>query len=55
MTNRAPKLITIGVAVIFIVIGLLGTFLGVLPEKVGAWSYVIATVIMLLGVALRGL
>lgn len=51
--NRAPKIATIGVAVVFILIGVLGTFLKVLPENVGVWSYVLATIIMLAGVIFR--
>ena len=53
--NRAPKWITILVAVVLIVVGALGTFADVLPEKVGVWSYVAATVVMLAGVLFRGI
>jgi hypothetical protein len=51
--NRAPRLITIAVAVVLIGVGALGTFADVLPEKVGVWSYVAATAVMLVGVFLR--
>ncbi len=51
-----------GVALIFVLIGVLGTFLGVLPsvagfsgELIGIWSYIVATVILLLGIFIRGL
>jgi hypothetical protein len=52
--NRAPRLITIAVAVVLIGIGVLGTFVGWLPERVGVWSYVAATAVMLVGVFLPG-
>jgi len=55
-------MLTIGVALVFVVIGVLGTFLGVLPavldfsgELIGIWSYIVATVILLLGIFIRGL
>ncbi len=53
--NRAPRLATIGVAVVLTLIGVLGTFLDVLGNRVGVWAYVAATVVMLLGVFLRRL
>lgn len=61
-SQHAPRLLTIGVALVFVLIGVLGTFLGVLPtvasfsgELIGVWSYVVATVILLLGIFIRGL
>jgi uncharacterized membrane protein YhaH (DUF805 family) len=53
--NRQPRWITIIVALAVTGIGVLGTFVDFLPEKVGIWSFVIATVVMLLGVFLPGL
>jgi hypothetical protein len=62
MRQHAPRGITILVAVVFVVIGILGTFLGILPnvagikgETIGVLSYVLATVVMLAGVFARGL
>ena len=55
MANRAPRWITIIVSLVLTGIGVLGTFAGVLPDEVGVWSYVAATVLMLLGIFLRGL
>lgn len=53
----APKLGTIAVALIFVFVGVLGTFAHLLPdiggftgELIGIWSYVVATAIMLLGI-----
>ena len=51
--NRSPRLATIGVATILIFVGVLGTFLGILPEKVGIWSYVAATAVLLIGIIFR--
>jgi uncharacterized membrane protein len=54
-SNRQPRWITIIVALVLTLIGIVGTFVDILPEKVGAWSFVAATVVMLLGVFLPGL
>ncbi|MBA3851238.1 MAG: hypothetical protein H0X59_02575 [Chloroflexi bacterium] len=61
-SQHAPRFLTMGVALVFVVIGVLGTFLGVLPsvggfsgELIGIWSYIVATVILLLGIFIRGL
>ena len=51
--NRAPKIATIVVATVLIFVGVLGTFLGILPEKVGIWSYVAATGVLLIGIIFR--
>lgn len=51
--NQAPKLRTILVAIVLIVIGVLGTFIDILPRKVGLWSYTAATVVMLVGILSR--
>ena len=53
--NRAPKLFTILVAVILVIIGALGTFARLYDEDVGAWFYVAASAVMMLGVFFRGL
>jgi hypothetical protein len=62
MRQRAPRGITILVAVVFVVIGILGTFLGILPnvagirgETIGVLAYALATVVMLAGIFTRGL
>ncbi len=61
-SQHAPRLVTIAVALVFVVIGVLGTFLSVLPqvlgfsgELIGIWSYIVATAILLLGIFIRGL
>jgi hypothetical protein len=51
--NRKPKLVTIGIACVFILIGVLGTFVTILPERIGVWSYVAATGILALGTIFR--
>ena len=50
------------VAAVLVLIGIVGTFLGLIPgiagisgETIGVIAYVAATVLMLLGVFLRGL
>jgi hypothetical protein len=52
--NRAPRYITILVAVVLAILGALGMF-GPLPDDLGAWFAVAATVVMLLGVFVPGL
>ena len=53
--NRAPKLFTILIAAVLVGVGALGTFADVFPEKVGIWSYIVASVVMLAGVVFRGI
>jgi uncharacterized membrane protein YhhN len=62
MSQHAPRGVTILVAVLLIVIGVAGTFLGLIPnvagisgETIGVVAYVAATVVMLAGVFIRGL
>jgi hypothetical protein len=61
-SQRAPRNITVVVALVLVVVGVLGTFLGLIPaiagvsgETIGVVAYVAATVVMLLGIFLRGL
>jgi hypothetical protein len=60
--QRAPRNVTVLVALILVIVGALGTFLGLIPavagitgETIGVVAYVAATVVMLLGIFLRGL
>ena len=53
--NRAPKLFTILIAVVLVIVGALGTFVHLYDEDLAAWAYVLASAIMLLGVFFRGL
>jgi hypothetical protein len=60
--NFAPRMPTIIVALALVLIGLLGTFGGMLPsvaglssEALGAWSFVAAAVVLLLGMVFEGL
>ena len=60
--NFAPRMPTILVALALVLIGLLGTFGGLLPsvarlssEELGAWSFVAATIVLLLGMVFQGL
>jgi hypothetical protein len=62
MRQHAPRGVTIAVAAILVLIGILGTFLGVIPrvagidgQTIGALSYVAASLLMLAGVFFRGL
>ena len=52
--NRAPKLFTILIAAVLVIVGAIGTF-GHLYEDVGAWTFVAATAVMMLGVVFRGI
>ena len=60
--NFAPRMPTIIVALTLVLIGLLGTFAGLLPsiaglssQELGAWSFVAAAVVLLLGMAFEGI
>lgn len=59
--NFAPRLPTIIVALALMLVGLLGTFGGLLPslaglssEALGAWSFVAAAVVLLVGIMFEG-
>lgn len=60
--NFAPRMPTIIIGLALVLIGLLGTFAGLLPdlaglssEALGAWSFVAATVVLLLGMVFEGI
>jgi hypothetical protein len=60
--NFAPRMPTIIVATALVLIGLLGTFVGALPEiaglsgeVIGAWSFVAAAVVPVLGMVFEGI
>ena len=60
--NFAPRMPTIIVALALTLIGLLGTFGGLLPtvagmesEVLGAWAFVAATIVMLAGIIFKGI
>jgi hypothetical protein len=62
MQQHAPRSTTIVIAVILVVIGVAGTFLHLIPnvggypgETVGVVAYVLATIVMLAGIFIRGL
>jgi hypothetical protein len=49
-SNFAPTARTVIVALVLMLVGLLGTFGNVLPDSVGIIAFLLATVIMLVGV-----
>jgi hypothetical protein len=61
-TNFAPRWPTILIGVALTVIGAIGTFGGLLPtvagmssQALGAWSFVAAAVVLMLGVLIDGI
>jgi hypothetical protein len=61
MSQHAPRGITIVVAVILVIIGISGTFLGLIPEfggvkgeTTGVVAYAAASLVMLIGIFIRG-
>ena len=54
-TNFAPTATTIVIALVFIVLGLIGTYTSVVPLAVGLLAYVAATVLLLAGMVFRGI
>ena len=60
--NFAPRMPTIIVALALILLGLLGTFGGMLPslaglssEALGAWAFVVATIVLIAGMIFEGI
>ena len=60
--NFAPLMPTIIVALVLVLVGLLGTFGGMLPslaglssEAIGAWSFVLAAVVLVVGMVFEGI
>lgn len=60
--NFAPRMPTIIVALAIVLIGLLGTFGGMLPalagltsEQLGAWAFVVAAIVLLAGMIFEGI
>jgi len=61
-SQKAPRGGTILVSAVFVLVGIIGTFLGWIPdigsvdgETVGILAYVVAAVLMLIGIFTRGL
>ena len=52
-TNYAPTMTTIVIAIVLILIGLLGTFGSVVPERLGILAFVAATILLILGMVFR--
>lgn len=52
-SNFAPTMRTILVAVVLVVVGVLGTFGNFLPDRVGVIAYIVAGVLLLLGIVVR--
>jgi hypothetical protein len=53
--RRTPTMATIGLAVILVIVGILGTFGTVLPNQVGVYAFIAAGVVMLFGIYARGI
>lgn len=60
--NFAPRMPTIIVALALVLIGLLGTFGGLLPSiagldsaTIGVWAYLAAAVVLLAGIVFEGI
>ena len=60
--NFAPRWPTILIGVALTVIGAIGTFAGLLPsvagmssQTLGAWSFVAAAVVLMLGILIEGI
>ena len=60
--NFAPRMPTILVALVLVVIGIIGTFGGMLPaiagmssQALGAWAFVVAAIVMFVGMIFEGI
>ncbi len=61
-SQHAPKLGTIALALILVLVGVLGTFGHLLPdvagftgELIGVWAFIVATIVLLAGVFFEGI
>jgi uncharacterized membrane protein len=52
-TNFAPTALTIIIALVLTLVGLLGTYGTLLPDQVGVLAFVAAIVLLLLGMVFR--
>lgn len=52
-TNFAPTARTIVVTLVLIIVGLLGTYGTIVPDRVGIAAFVAATAILLIGMVFR--
>jgi hypothetical protein len=62
MRQHAPRGITMAIAAVLLLVGIAGTFLGLIPviagiegATIGIAAYVAGTIIMLAGIFVRGL
>ncbi len=62
MAQHAPRMPTIIVALALVLVGLLGTFGGALPTiagmtsgTIGAWAFLAAAVLLLIGIFIEGI
>jgi hypothetical protein len=53
--NFAPRLPTIIVALVLVLVGLLGTFGSVLPDTVGVWAFLLAAAALFVGMVIEGI
>jgi hypothetical protein len=51
--NQAPTTTTIVIAIVLIVVGVLGTFGSLVPERVGILAFVAATILLIAGMIFR--
>jgi len=49
-TQHAPRARTIIVALVLILVGMAGTFAEILPDNIGIYAFVAATLLLLIGV-----
>ena len=48
-------MLTIVIATILVIVGVLGTFATVIPERPAVYAYIVAGILMLLGLFFRGI
>jgi hypothetical protein len=52
-THYTPRLVTIAVSAILVLVGLAGTFGNLIPDTYGVYAFVAAFVLMVLGLFVR--
>jgi hypothetical protein len=54
-TQHAPRWYTIVLALVLILVGLLATYGTLLPDTIGVWAFIVATVLLTIGVFIEGI
>jgi hypothetical protein len=54
-SQHAPRMPTILIALALMIVGLFSTFGTILTDQIGAWAFVAAAVLLLIGIFIEGI